>query len=80
MRSHLRGVELQRQSRDEAYRLASRSIGLSVEELTQTREHEFTAGGRIPVDVMRKTAERMKGLGLIEKLPDLDLAIWSGAT
>ncbi len=79
VRAHARGIALQRQDRDEAYRLASGHIGLSVTELKQTREHEFAEGGKIRVDVIRKTAERMKRLGLIDKLPDLDQAIWSGA-
>src|SRR5262249_42309732 len=76
VRAYVRGVAFQKQNPEEAYAIGSKYIKLPVEELKRSRPHEFQPDGKVRMDVLRKTAERLKALGLIESVPNLDQAVW----
>jgi NitT/TauT family transport system substrate-binding protein len=75
-RGYKKGLDFFRQSPREANQIASKYLKLSVDLLEKVPYPIYTQDGSVPVGLVQKAADRMKGLGLIERQVDVSQYVW----
>ena len=75
-RAYKRGVVETKRDLGAALALSTRYLKLPPELLTKTRPNEWPGDGQIRVGILKKLAESMAQLGIIETVPDVDAFVW----
>jgi NitT/TauT family transport system substrate-binding protein len=75
-RAYKKGVEDTKRDYPAALALSSGFLKLSPELLASTHPFEWPADGQIRLDLLRKLADSMKSLGVIDRVPDLESFVW----
>jgi len=78
-RAYKRGVLETKRDPEAALALSADFLKTEPELLAQTRPHEWPGDGQIRVEILRKLAESMGDLGIIETVPDVDAFVWPSA-
>jgi len=75
-RAYRKALDYFRQSPRESNEIASKYLKLSVDLLQKVPYPIYTHDGSVPVGLVQKTADRMKGLGFLERQLDVSLYVW----